>query len=319
MNRTIEEWLTHPAGAAVDAEPIADIIEFPASGSEWRPTPGRPLAGVRVLDLTRVAAGPFGTRFLAACGAEVLRLDAPGSDESSGEVGKGNDTGLGKRWALLDLKTGEGLEQFKRLLARADIFAHSYRPGGLDGIIGPEERRDIKPDLIEVALNAYGWNSPWRSRRGFDTLVQWSSGIADATQAWGLEDPARRLPLNAIGRRVDASRPRHMPVEALDLGSGHQLSAAAIRGLTRRLQTGAGSLTRFSLARTASLLIHQARIPDTDQTIELPLTGPWEDRVYGSPRGPVRRLVFPLSVDGNPLFWERPAEAAGSSSPVWSF
>lgn len=321
VNRTIDEWLAHPAGAAVNAEPLASVVEHApgASSSPWRPTPGRPLAGVRVLDLTRVAAGPLGTRLLAACGAEVLRLDPPGSDESVGEIGRGNDLMLGKRWAILDLRTDAGLDRFKRLLAAADVLVHGYRPGGLDEIIDEPTRREIKPDLVEVAFRAYGWSGPWQMRRGFDSLVQWSTGLADATQSWALQDPERRLPLTALGRVVDASRPRHLPVEALDITTGYQLAAAAIRGLARRIRTGTGSTTRLSLARTASLLIDGPRPVDDQPVIRLPLEGPFGDRVYTSPRGPVRRMPFPLEIAGNPLFWERPYEAAGSSTPQWTF
>ncbi len=168
-----------------------------------------------------------------------------------------------------------------------------------------------------MAYNAYGWRGPWAKRRGFDTLVQWSTGIADATQAWGLAEPGKRLPLTVIGRQLDASRPRHMPVETLDFGTAYQIAAAALRGLTRRLQTGRGSVSKLSLARTASILLRHRRMPDMEKIV-LPLDGPWDDRVYVGAKGPLLRLVPPARIAGNPLFWERPSEAAGSSSPVWA-
>jgi len=318
-SRTPEEWLNSPAGQAVDAEPLAAVTEHPAGGSTWRPTPGRPLAGLRVLDLSRVIAGPIGTRLLAALGAEVLRIDKPGSDESITSFGKGAEQVLGKRWAFLDLATPEGLQQFKRLLAEADVLVHGYRPGGLDGLISEEERRRIKPDLIEVAVRAYGWTGPWAMRRGFDTVVQFSTGLANATQAWALEDPDNRVPLSVNGYPVDASRPRHTVVEGLDLATGHMMAAAALRGLTTRLRTGAGTTWKFSLARTASLILKEAHNPQPEAVIEIPLDGPWEDRIYTGPFGPVRRMIFPVSIERTPLFWERPAERAGSSSPMWTF
>jgi crotonobetainyl-CoA:carnitine CoA-transferase CaiB-like acyl-CoA transferase len=318
VNRTVEEWLAHPAGAAVHAEPMVHFDYADALvQSSWAPTPGRPLAGIRVLDMTRVIAGPTGTRFLAALGAEVLRLDEPGSDESSGQMGQGNEFMVGKRWALLDIRTPEGKQRFLDLLARTDILIHGYRPGGIDALVSQAERFQAKPDLIEVAYRAYGWTGPWAMRRGFDTIVQWSTGICNANQAWGLERPDRRLPLTAIGRKLDASRPRHMPVEALDFGTAYQIAAAALRGLTRRVQTGRGSVSRLSLARTASILLNQERAPDAAE-IELPLEGPWEDRVYVGAKGPAKRLQFPVTIQGNPLFWERPTEPAGASSPVWA-
>jgi hypothetical protein len=316
-SRTTDEWFAHPAGAGVDQEPLAAIEDFDAADSGWRPTPGRPLSGVKVLDLTRVVAGPTGTRFLAALGAEVLRIDAPGSEESAMD-GLGYDLILGKRWAFLDLKTPAGIAQFKKLLAEADILVHGYRPGGIDGFVSEDERRTINPNLIEVAIRAYGWQGPWRGRRGFDTVVQFSTGLANATQVWALEDPDNRVPIRINSHDVDASRPRHTPVEGLDLSTGYQIAAAAIRGLTKRLQSGAGSTTKYSLARTASLLIKAGPNPADVTALRLPINGPWEDRHYGSPIGPVRRLIFPLTIDRTPLFWERQSERAGSSTPTWT-
>jgi crotonobetainyl-CoA:carnitine CoA-transferase CaiB-like acyl-CoA transferase len=316
-SRTPEEWFAHPAGAAVDAEPLAAVIDFAAEGSRWRPTPGRPLSGIKVLDLTRVVAGPTGTRFLAALGAEVLRIDAPGSEESR-HVPLGYDLLLGKRWAFLDLKTAEGIEQFKHLLAEADVLVHGYRPGAIDGFVPEEERRRLNPDLVEVALRAYGWEGPWSKRRGFDTVVQFSVGLANATQEWALADPSRRVPIQINGYEVDASRPRHTPVEGLDLATGYQIAAAAIRGLTKRLQTGAGTTTKYSLARTASLLIKAGPNPAGGPDIRLPLDGPWEDRIYGSPLGPVKRMVFPIGIERTPLFWDKTPDRPGAAAPVWN-
>jgi len=316
-SRTPEEWFAHPAGAGVDAEPLVAVTDFAAGGSGWKPTPGRPLSGIKVLDLTRVVAGPTGTRFLSALGAEVLRLDAPDSEEST-TIPLGYDLLLGKRWALLDLTAPEGIEQFKRLLAEADVLVHGYRPGAIDGFLPEEERRRLNPDLVEVALRAYGWEGPWKMRRGFDTVVQFSVGLANATQEWALADPDRRVPLQINGHEFDASRPRHTPVEGLDLATGYQIAAAAIRGLTKRLRTGAGSTSRYSLARTASLLIKAGPNPEGGPSIRLPLDGPWEDRIYGSPLGPVKRMVFPIGIERTPLFWDKTPDRPGAAVPVWN-
>ncbi|MGW2888827.1 CoA transferase [Streptomyces griseoruber] len=317
VSRSVEEWRRHPQGRAVATEPIVHIETGEAGGDAWQPTPGRPLAGIRVLDLTRVISGPMATRFLAACGAEVLRLDRPGSDESS-VFGRGSDIMLGKRWAFLDLRTEDGRDRFLKLLSDADVLVHGYRPGGLDSLVAPEVRAAVRPGLVEVALNAYGWTGPWKDRRGFDTLVQFSSGLAEATTAWALADPENRTPINALGRLVGADRPRHLPVEALDFATGYQIAAAAIRGLTHRVTTGEGSVSRLSLARTAATLISAGHVAEEPE-IRLPLGGPYEDRVFVSGDGrPVKRLRFPVAIEETPLFWERPFEAAGSSAPMWS-
>jgi crotonobetainyl-CoA:carnitine CoA-transferase CaiB-like acyl-CoA transferase len=315
-------WLTHPAGRAAHAEPIVHVEARAADGNSSQPAPGRPLAGIKVLDCTRVVAGPTATRFLAACGAEVLRIDVPSSDESSATAAQiPNDLMLGKRWGFLDLKQPAGKARFLDLLAEADLFVDSYRPAGIDGLVSPEERQQANPDLVEVALRAYGWTGPWQLRRGFDTITQFSTGLATANQAWALEKPETRLPLIELGQLVDASRPREAPVEVLDLGSGYLMAAAAIRGLTRRLTTGAGSVSRLSLARTAAILTDKGEVPQQEPAIKLlageNLDGPGEDRVFSSGRGPVKRLRFPLEIERVPLFWEHPADIPGASNPTW--
>jgi crotonobetainyl-CoA:carnitine CoA-transferase CaiB-like acyl-CoA transferase len=317
VSRSLQEWRDHPQGRAVAAEPIVAIEERGEPRRRWTPTPGRPLAGLKVLDLTRVVAGPMATRFLAACGAEVLRLEAPGSDESDTVLAAGTDLVLGKRWAYLDIGSAEGRARFLDLLADADVLVHGYRPGAIDRLVSPAERQAAQPGLVEVAFNAYGWTGPWAQRRGFDSLVQYSSGLADETQRWALEDPDSRVPINALGKLVPADRPRHLPVEAIDFATGYQVAAAAIAGLTRLLKTGRGSVSRLSLARTAALLADAGRNAGEPE-LTLPLTGPVEDRVYTTPHGPVRRLRFPVDVAGAPLFWERPYEPVGSSAPRWT-
>jgi crotonobetainyl-CoA:carnitine CoA-transferase CaiB-like acyl-CoA transferase len=251
-----------------------------------------------------------------------MRLDAPGSDESSGGAAVvPNDLMLGKRWAFLDLREPEGKARFLELLSEADILVHTYRPEGINELVPLEDRRRATPDLGEGGLRAYGWSGPWQLRRGFDTLVQFSTGLAAAEQAWALEKPETRLPLVALGRMVDASRPRHLPVEALDLGAGYGIAAAAIRGLTRRLTSGKGSVSYLSLARTAAILTDKGEVPEQYPVIKLldgkNLDGPWEDRVYSSGIGPVTHLRFPVQIERNPLFWEHPADLPGASNPKW--
>ena len=317
IGRGLQEWRAHPQGRAVAAEPIVAVEEGGAPRRCWRPTPGRPLAGLRVLDLTRVIAGPMATRFLAACGAEVLRLDVPGSDETAMEFGAGTDIVLGKRWAYLDIAAPAGRARFLELLADADVLVHGYRPGAIDRLVSRAERAAVQPGLVEVEFTAYGWTGPWAGRRGFDSLVQYSCGLAEETTRWALEDPEHRVPINALGKLVPADRPRHLPVEAIDFSTGYQMAAAALMGLVRLVTTGRGSLSRLSLARTAALLADAGRPADAPE-LRLPLTGPLEDPVYATPHGPVRRLRFPVEVDGAPLFWERPYEPVGSSTPRWT-
>ncbi len=295
--RPLAAWTDHPQGRSVAAEPLLWIE--PTDASPNQPPPGsreRPLSGVRVLDLTRVLAGPVATRFLAGLGADVLRIDPPWWDEPSIVP----DVALGKRCARLDLRLPEARQRLAALIAGADVLVHGYRPGALTGLgLDAEARRRLSPGLVDVSLDAYGWTGPWRGRRGFDSLVQMSAGIA----AEGM-------------RRFGTDRPKPLPVQALDHAAGYLLAAAAIRGLTRRVTAGVGSETRTSLARVANLLT-SVPVPDLDG--QLVGVGPadYGDVPEATGWGPALRLRPPLTIDGVTFAWDRPAPKLGSSPPNW--
>ena len=290
----LDDWAVHPQGRAVATEPLVHRSAG-SSGAPGRPGPAhRPLAGLRVLDLTRVLAGPVATRFLAGFGADVLRIDPPEWDEPAVVP----EVTLGKRCARLDARTDDGRVHLRRLLAAADVLVHGYRPGVLDALFGVDAdgRAELRPGLVEVCLDAFGWTGPWSARRGFDSLVQMSSGIADAGMRWA-------------GRDV----PTPLPVQALDHATGYLMAAEAIDGLRARWETGHGSARRVSLARTAVWLM------------ELPAEGghpspvaSWGDATFeATPWGPARRLRPPLTIAGTPMQWDRPASILGSDEPRW--
>lgn len=294
--RSLAAWANHPQGRAVAAEPLVLLDKRKATGAADGPIdPARPLAGVRVLDLARILAGPVATRFLAAYGADVLRLDPPDWDEPS----VAPEVTLGKRCARLDLKDAGGRARFFALLAKADVIVHGYRPGALDAFgLGEAERRRARPGLIDVSLDAYGWSGPWAGRRGFDSLVQMSAGVA----AEGM-------------RRFGNDKPTPLPVQALDHAAGYLLAAAAVRGLAERAASGAGSSRRLSLARVAALLASEradAQAPfvpvgEADYAPEIEATD-W---------GPAHRFRPPAAVDGAPMLWARPAGRLGAAPPAW--
>ncbi|WP_424814520.1 CoA transferase [Roseococcus sp. YIM B11640] len=296
--RSRAEWATHPQGMAVGAEPLLAIqAAGDAPALDWRPSSGRPLAGLRVLDLTRILAGPIATRFLAMLGAEVLRIDPPGWDEPSVIP----EVALGKNCARLDLKTEAGRETLRDLLRGAHVMIHGYRSDALEKLgLGAEARRALNPGLVDVCLDAYGWSGPWARRRGFDSLVQMSSGIAEA----GL-------------RAYGSDKPTPLPVQALDHATGYLLAAAALRGLTRRLATGRGSLTRCSLARTAALL---AAMPSDDLKASLAPAGPADflDTLEATSWGRAHRMRPPLAIEGVAIGADRPAMNHGTAEPRWS-
>jgi crotonobetainyl-CoA:carnitine CoA-transferase CaiB-like acyl-CoA transferase len=258
--------------------------------------PARPLDGIRVLDLTRILAGPVATRFLAGYGADVLRIDPIDWDEAS----LAPEVTPGKRCARLDLRTRAGSAAFEALLAQADVLVHGYRPGALDALgLDAQRRRTIRPQLVDVSLDAYGWTGPWKMRRGFDSLVQMSSGIADAGM-----------------RRFAKDRPFPLPVQALDQAAGYLVAASAIRGLTERITTGAGTTARTSLARVAQELI---ALPPAAEDGAFAPEGPSDlsAAIEATVWGETRRLRAPLVIDGTPLHFDRPASPLGSSTPTW--
>ncbi|MGW4633228.1 CoA transferase [Nocardia sp. NPDC004415] len=233
--RSEEEWAESPmgraaAGGALVAIERRDPAVGPPRGS-WteRHTPesSLPLRGLRVLDLTRVLAGPVATRTLALLGADVLRVDPPRLPEIDWQF---LDTGQGKRSTLLDLRTD--LAGFETLLDAADVLVTGYRPGALAraGV-----RAAGRPGLIEASVSAWGVAGPWGERRGFDSIVQAAAGISLI--------------------EGDADRPGALPAQALDHGSGYLLAAGMIDALAARSGDGLGRTVRVSLARTASWLL----------------------------------------------------------------
>lgn len=294
--RSAEEWDAHPQGRALAAEPL---VHFEAAGTArgtWRPDPARPLAGIRVLDLTRILAGPVATRCLAAYGAQVLRIDPVQWDEPS----LAPEVTLGKRCARLDLRAPEGRAAFEQLLSRADVLVHGYRSDALERMgLGAQWRREVAPGLIDVSLNAYGHTGPWAARRGFDSLVQMSCGIADA------------------GMRLrGADKPVPLPVQALDQATGYFIAAAALRGLTERLKNGTGMRARLSLARTGKLLLDQGTVPGQPVPAQESAAdvAPWIERTQW---GEAQRLHWPLTVGNVQARWDRAAGALGAAPPRW--
>lgn len=292
-----QEWQRHPQGVAVAAEPLVWHEEFPGSSlPDWPLDRERPLAGIRVLDLTRVLAGPIATRFLAGFGAEVLRIDPPDWNEP----GVVPEVTLGKRCARLDLQQTADRERFRRLLASADVLVHGYRADALERLgFGADVRRALNPGLVDVSLNAYGWSGPWQTRRGFDSLVQMSTGIADSGRIWRSEE-----------------KPVPLPVQALDHATGYLIAASALRGLAARRMHGHGSRWRLSLARTAHLLAEaggqpQCAEPAAESSADI------APGIESTPWGPARRLQPPLRLAGSPMYWDLPAASLGSSPAQW--
>ncbi|ETF06748.1 CoA transferase [Pseudomonas moraviensis] len=294
--RSWAQWQQHPQGQAVNAEALVQFIEqTDEKRTAWQGSIARPLAGIKVLDLTRVLAGPTASRFLAGLGANVLRID-PSSWNEPGVV---PEMTVGKRCARLDLQVPADRAVFEGLLRDADILLHGYRADALEHLgFGDERRRQLAPGLIDVCLNAYGWSGPWHNRRGFDSLVQMSSGIAEAGQRWQHSD-----------------KPTPLPVQALDHATGYLLAASAIRLLTKRLANGRGGSARLSLARTAKLLVEHG--PGTHDLLRAEDALDQDPAIEHTAWGPARRLRVPVQISGTAVQWNWPATELGSHPPCW--
>lgn len=297
--RTRAEWMRSAPGSAVAGEPLIARTDTSTARavSSWHPEPARPLAGLRVLDLTRVIAGPAATQVLAGLGAEVLRVDPDTWDEPAVLP----YVMAGKRSTRLDASTPAGRRALADLLAAADVLVHGYRAGAIDHLgLSEHERQRVRPGLVEVGVRAYGWSGPWAGRRGFDSLVQFSTGVADMGM-----------------RHADAAAPVSLPVQALDWTTGYLAAAAAIAGLTRRQAVGRGSAWRLSLARTAHTL--------TALAAEAPASDPdsGADSAFGAgqrietPDGALLLAPPPFRVGEASLRFDHVATRLGGAAPAW--
>lgn len=297
--RGLPEWLEHPQGRTVSTEPLIHRV---TGASAPQPLPsldrtGYPLDGLRVLDLTRVLAGPVATRFLAGWGADVLRIDPPDWDEP----GLVPEVTAGKRCARLDLHDSSDRAVFEQLLASSDVLVHGYRPGALERLgYGTAERQQQCPGLIDVSLSAYGTSGPWAGRRGFDSLVQMSTGIAQAGMV-----------------RQAAAKPVPLPVQALDHGTGYLMAAAVLVALADRKRSGHGACGRLSLARTAHWLTAAGEQPPELEPFAAESVLDRSPDFESTPWGLAQRLRSPLSVGGNEPHFQLPASTLGSSRPSW--
>ncbi|MFI1026449.1 CoA transferase [Streptomyces sp. NPDC020951] len=308
--RTPQEWAAHEQAAAIAARPLVERGRLDgARARTFAPldgTPVLPAAGLRVLDLTRVLAGPVATRTLALLGADVLRVDAPHLAELPDQHA---DTGFGKRSALLDLTATADRRVFEELLAAADVVVAGYRPGALDRFgLSPEALAERRPGLVVAQVSAWGAYGPWGGRRGFDSLVQAATGLAAVEGS--------------------AERPGALPAQALDHGTGYLLAAGVLRALTEQSHDGGSRFVRLALARTAAWLTEDARMDEAKgkgtAKEGAPKTAgdarvdpqPWLTEA-DSPLGRLRYALPPVSFDGGPRDWARPPGPWGADPARW--
>lgn len=244
------------------------------------------MTGVRVLDLTRIIAGPNAGRVLAGYGADVTMVRSPLLPTIRG---LDLDLNFGKALRFLDLRTDAGCAAFLDLVRDADIVLQSYRPGALAGLgLGAADLAAVNPQLVHVSISAYGAEGPWGGRRGFDSLVQMAVGIAHEG-------------MHAAG----AARPLPLPAQVLDHGAGWLAAAAAVEALRR----GGGLAVDVSLAGVARTLYALGRLdPAVGLAVADPSLADIEDLLSDAPSGAgtLTHVRFPGSVAGVALGWSGP-------------
>jgi crotonobetainyl-CoA:carnitine CoA-transferase CaiB-like acyl-CoA transferase len=299
MMRSPAEWAAHPQGIAVAGLPLVEIVKIADAPARPLPSGARPLSGVRVLDLTRVLAGPVCGRTLAAHGADVLRVTGPHLPDIPGlDV----DTGRGKLSAHIDLRNSEGKAMLSMLLESADIFVQGYRPGGIaDRGFSPERAAKLRPGIVYVSLCAWSHVGPWASRRGFDSLVQTATGI-------------NRAEAEVAG--VD--RPVELPCQALDHGAGYLMATGAMMALKRRAEIGGSWLVRLSLAQVGHWLTGLGRIPDGQKATKIDRAAV-QDLLVDLPSafGTMSALKHAGQLSETPPRWDRPSVALGTHAAAW--
>jgi CoA-transferase family III len=304
MVRTMAEWAEHPQAKAIATLPVFEIVRIGDAPPHKLPDGNRPLAGIRVLDLTRVLAGPTSARTLAEHGADVLKITAP---HIPARDYQDYDTGHGKLSATLDLRQAKDLDRLKELVREADIFTQGYRPGTLAARgLSPEALAAIRPGLIYVSLCAFSHLGPWAPRRGFDTVVQNVSGI---TWRQGELFPGAE------------PGPQFYPVSAIDYLTGYLMAFGAMVALKRRATEGGSWLVRISLAQTGRWLVGRGEVPEAEARQAAKEFMPEELARWSTetetPLGRLGHLKPTVELSETPPYWARPSVPLGHHEPVW--
>ena len=296
--RTPEEWKAHPQAQALAMLLPLEIIRIGDAPAEPLPAGGRPLSGVRAVELTHVIAGPVCGRTLAEHGADVMRVTAPGWPSMESLV---QDMGRGKLSTFLDLHKDADAERLRALTREADIFSQGYRPGAIAARgFSPEDVARLRPGIVYVTLSAFGHEGPWRERRGFDSLVQTVTGIAAE---------------GGRARGLDEARP--LPCQALDHASGYLAAFGAMVALARRVKQGGSWMVRVSLAQTGRWLDRLGRVDGLTTPDLKPEDVADLMEETDTPWGRMLAVAPAARLSDTPGRWVRPSAPLGTHPPEW--
>jgi crotonobetainyl-CoA:carnitine CoA-transferase CaiB-like acyl-CoA transferase len=304
LMRSYKEWSALPQARALAELPVLTIEKIgEAPPRLWpaalRPAGDRPLSGLRVLDLSRVIAGPVAGRTLAAHGADVMLVSGPDLPAIPWLV---IDTGRGKLSCHIDLKSGQGRATLRDLLRSTDIFSQGYRPQALAALgFAPHDLAAISPGIINVSLSAYGHVGPWAERRGFDSLVQTATGFN-----------------HAEGQAAGVDGPKELPAQMLDHATGYLMAFGAMMARLRQSREGGSWHVQVSLAQTGRWLWGLGRLADGLKTPDLNVEAirPYLQEMP-SGFGPLSAVSHAAVLSRTPAFWARPAVPLGHDAPKW--
>jgi len=299
MMRSHDEWMATPQAQALERLPLFTIEKIGEAAPRPWPKGDRPLSGLRVLDLSRVIAGPVAGRTWAAHGADVMLIASPDLPSIPWLV---IDTGRGKFSSFADLKTETGRDTLRGLLAEADIFSQGYRPHAIAALgFSPQDAARISPGIVYVSLSAYGHAGPWAERRGFDSLVQTSTGFN-----------------HAEGQAAGIAGPKELPMQILDHATGYLMAFGAMMARLRQAREGGSWHVQVSLAQTGRWLRDMGRLgeglaaSDIGADAILPF-------IQQSPSGfgALQAVRHAAVMSATPACWDRPAVPLGSQQPLW--
>ena len=299
LMRSHDEWLALLHAKALAGLPLVSIEKIGEAAPKPWAKGDRPLAGVRVLDLSRVIAGPVAGRTLAVHGADVMLISSPNLPAIHWLT---IDTGRGKLTSFVDLKSEPGRDVLHGLLAQADIFSQGYRPTSIAALgFSPEDAAKISPGIVYVSLSAYGHAGSWANRRGFDSLVQTTTGFN-----------------HAEGRAAGVDGPKELPAQMLDHATGYMMAFGAMMAKARQSREGGSWHVLVSLAQTGRWLWNLGRVADGFKTEDLKgeSVAPFIEEI-ASGFGPLRSVRHSAMLSKTPASWSRPAMPLGSHPPHW--
>ncbi len=299
MMRSGEEWSATPHAKALAELPVLTIEKIGEAPPRPWPKGDRPLSGVRVLDLSRVIAAPVAGRTLAVHGADVLLVYGPNLPAIDWLT---IDTGRGKLSTFIELKSEAGRAQMRKLLAEADIFSQGYRPQAFAKLgFSPQDAAKLSPGIVYVTLSAYGHAGPWADRRGFDSLVQTSTGFN-----------------HAEGAAAGVEGPKELPAQMLDHATGYLMAFGAMMALARQRREGGSWHVRVSLAQTGRWLWSLGRVENgfAQADLKAEAAEPFMEDVP-SGFGALHAVRHSAILSKTPAHWARPAVPLGTHAAEW--